>query len=907
MSSTGASTQSTSSIAGRKLTPMLRQYQQAKDECPKGALLFFRMGDFYELFFDDAVIAAQELDLVLTSRDKSDDPVPMAGVPHHAVDQYLARLVAKGFTIAICDQVEDPRSATGLVKREITRLVTAGTISDPEMLDPGSRHYLAHAYLSQQIVTLTLLDLLAGETLCTHVPYNQLSEEIARMGVRELLLEQQNDTEQFLRKVVCERNVTVRVLEANKPTIQQAREMLIARFGIDAFVALDNGGSDIEYFSLARLLAYAENTQRRKLNHFIAPRSYRVADFLVLDEATRRNLELLQAGPNAETHGSLLWHIDRCKTAMGTRLLTQWLLFPLRDLNLIEQRYSDVEVLKSDRFLCQQLRQLLGSVRDTERLVGRVAVGRATPRDLLAIRETLDVVPQIRQLLTQQSSSLAEQWKNIDEVGDLCSHLQTAIVDDAPLAINDGGIFRRGYSKELDELINFHDGNHAYLMDIERCERERTGISSLKVRYNRVFGYYIEVTNANLNNVPSEYIRKQTLVNAERFITEELKNFEEKAIHASERRKACEQRLFTELLTKVNVAINRLRAIARLLAKTDVLISLGVLADEGRYVRPQIINEPIIELTESRHPVVERLLPQGERFIANDVNISNEDQQLLVITGPNMAGKSTVMRQTAICVLLAHMGSFVPAKQAVIGICDRIFTRVGAADHLGRGHSTFMVEMIEAATILRQATAKSFVLIDEIGRGTSTYDGVSIAWAVAEYLHDTIGCRTMFATHYHELTDLARERPRVVNMSISVKEHNEHIVFLRQLVDGAANRSYGIQVARLAGLPDSVLERARQVLANLESGELDEEGMPVLGHGANQQYDNHTHQLNLFSQANKSASEAHDEILNKKTMVSVIERELLDLDPTHMTPVEALVALDRLRRLVEPHENNMKE
>ena len=817
----------------RRLTPMLRQYLDAKAACPDNCILMFRMGDFFELFFEDAKIAARELDLTLTAREKNDDPIPMAGVPHHAVAGYIARLVERGYSVALCDQVEDPRKAKGLVKREVTRLITPGTVADLESLDPCSANYLAAVARTahdETMVVVALLDLLAGELLCTHAPLVSLGDELRRMNVREVLVDQ--DLEKAVREVAEEgRRIAVRSLEAAglAPLDDTAaRSFLDARFSCDVIAGMANGGDTVERQTLTQLIRFAESTQRRVLKHLMPPRAYRISNFLVVDETTRRNLELTRTQMDNQRQGSVLWHLDQCCTAMGSRLLAQWMAFPLRDLTGINQRLDAVQWLKESRPLRQSVQAAYDGVRDIERLSGRVALGVCTPRDLAAMRASLQRLPALQQALAPHATPLGMRWRDADPIADLHDTLQRALVDEPPITAADGGIFRHGFCPELDELLTLAGEGHAFLTALERDERQRTGISSLKVRYNRVFGYYIEITNSNLGQVPPDYVRKQTLANCERFITVKLKEFEDKVLYADERRKERETQMFAALLVDVAAAADRLRAMARLLAETDVLLALAQVADEYRYCRPSVCPEPVLELEEARHPVLERLLPGGERFVPNDVRLSCDQRQLLIVTGPNMAGKSTVMRQTALCGLLAHMGSFVPAKSARIGLFDRLFTRVGASDNLGRGHSTFMVEMLETAAILRFATQQSLVILDEIGRGTSTYDGVSIAWAVAEYMHDVVGCRAMFATHYHELTDLALQRPRIVNVSVAVKEHNDSVIFLRRLVDGAANRSYGIQVARLAHLPESVLLRAREILSNLEGREFDEGGQPAL-------------------------------------------------------------------------------
>ncbi len=870
-----------SELLNRKLTPMMQQYLAAKAVHPD-AILFFRMGDFFEMFFEDAKVASAELDLTLTSRDKDrgEDAVPMAGVPHHAATSYIARLVERGHTVVVCDQIEDPRLAKGLVKRAITRVVTPGTLSDLEALDPVSHNYVgALAGAPEGDWSLAMLDMLAGELVVTRTTAATCTDEMRRMGVRELVLAASLDTPA---RAAIPEGLPLRTLP-DWPSAATARAFLSERFG--AALTLPEGGNDFDVTALAAVIGYVENTQRRALKQIMPPRAYRATDAVVLDEATRRNLEILTTQMENRRQGSLIWHLDRCRTAMGSRLLAQWLSFPLRDPYTIGLRQDSVAALKDHRELRASMQAELDAVRDLERVLGRLAIGRATPYALGLIRNALGVVPQLQTLGASVGGPLGQKWQGADSVAELAATLKTALVEAPPISPSDGGIFQRGYQADLDELIGLATEGHGFLVELEQRERARTGINNLKVRYNRVFGYYIEVTRSNLQQVPADYVRKQTLVGAERFITDELKRYEDKVLHADEARKHRELELFEALCVELGSHTPRLRALSRLLAETDVLLSLAHVADEGRYIRPTLTSAPVLTLVGSRHPVIERLMPQGERFVPNDISIDVDTRQLAIITGPNMAGKSTVMRQVALTTLLAHVGAFVPAKEATLGLCDRIFTRVGAADNLGKGRSTFMVEMMETATILKDATRTSLVLLDEIGRGTSTFDGVSIAWAVAEYLHDKIGCRTLFATHYHELTDLARERPRIVNLSVAVQEHHEKIVFLRKLVEGPANRSYGIQVARLAGLPEIVLTRARQILANLEAGELDEEGMPFIAsshHGKTQHA-----QLQLF---HHPAAPPH--------VVSAVEMALQELDPLNLTPMQALAELARLKLLL---------
>ncbi len=855
-------------IEGRALTPMMRQYLRAKAENPS-ALLMFRMGDFFEMFFEDARIAAKELGIMLTSRDKDrgDGGTPMAGVPHHAVGSYVARLVDRGFTVALCDQVEDPKKAKGLVKREITQLVTPGTLSDLDALDPAAPSYVAFvgaAEGSPPVRPVGALELLAGELLVTHCDEALLADELRRLGVRELLVP---DAERSAveRLLGPERQLPLRPLTSLVGPAA-ARRALADRFGNEALIGQDGPASDGQAVALVELVRFAEATQRRALAHLMKPRAYRVADTVILDETTRRNLELTTTLLDNRRQGSLLWHLDRCRTAMGSRRLGQWLLFPLREPAAIEERLDAVQALKDDRGGRETISRALDGVRDLERLLGRVAIGRATPRDLGAVRGSLQQIPALRAALAEQRTALGRRWRELDPLPELAALLERALVDEPPLACTEAGIFRPGYDAPLDELAATCGEGHGFLVDLERRERARTGIHNLKVRFNKVFGYYIEVTKANLAAVPSDYVRKQTLVNAERYITDELKRFEDRVLNADERRKARELELFAELVDTVAAQGARLRTISRLLAETDALASLAQVADEGRYCRPELVAEPVLALEASRHPVIERLLPGGERFVPNDLRLDADGEQLVILTGPNMAGKSTVMRQAALVAILAQMGSFVPARTARVGLCDRIFTRVGAADNLGRGRSTFMVEMLETASILRHATRQSLVLLDEVGRGTSTFDGVSIAWAVAEELHDRVGCRTLFATHYHELTALAEGRARIVNRSIAVQERDGRVVFLRRLVDGPANRSYGIQVAALAGLPGGVLRRAREVLGELERRQ---------SHPGR-------------SEASPPAPAAPE---------GALEAALDALDPLNLTPLQALAALDRLKTI----------
>lgn len=877
-------------IGGRRLTPMLRQYVNAKAECPEDSILLFRMGDFYELFFEDAVTASRILDITLTAREKGSDAIPMAGVPHHSISNYIARLVQHGLTVAICDQVEDPKKAKGLVKREITQLITPGTVSDLEALDPGAANYLAHiAGDAGEGFVLTFLDLLAGELLWTRVQKESVLDELRRMGAREILLDEAVET--VFGAELKTRSLTTREIPEDTLSEEEAQNELSKRFGPQGGSLPGEARPGEVARTLERLIRFAESTQRRRLAHLIPPKAYVISDYLVLDEATQSNLELVRTQRDNRRQGSLLWHLNQCRTAIGSRTLAHWLLFPLRSPDRINSRLDTVEALKRERPLREALQATLDPVRDIERLVGRVSVGRANPRDLGALRASLKQLPLLKEAVEAHPSPLGERWKGADLVVDLSALLDGALVAEPPTSSGEAGIFNTGYRPDLDTLIEASEGGHQFLAELEQRERVETGIAKLKVRFNKVFGYFIEVSKAQMNLVPERYIRKQTLVNAERFITEELKNYESTVLNADARRKERELELFGELVEEVAGQTSRLRAVSRLVAATDALLSLAQVADEWRYVRPTLTDEPVLELTESRHPVIERMMPGGEHFVPNTITLDSESNRLSIITGPNMGGKSTVMRQAALSAILAHMGSFVPASKARVGLFDRVFTRVGASDDLSRGISTFMAEMLETSTILRDATSRSLVILDEIGRGTSTYDGISIAWAVAEHLYRQSKALTMFATHYHEMTELAQRESGVSNWSVAVRQRGERIVFLRQLVEGAANRSYGISVAGLAGIPSNVLVRANELLALLESRREEEVRSRVEAGGDESAFP----QLDLFGPRPTAAMRGPDP---KAAQDRALAAEVETLDINQLTPVQALLELERLKSLV---------
>ena len=933
--------------AGRTLSPMLRQYVEAKQENPD-VILLFRMGDFFELFFDDAKLVAELLDLTLTARDKGDNPVPMAGVPHHAVEGYVARLVAQGYSVALCDQIEDPKAQKGLVKRAITRLITPGTICELDALDPGQTSFLAAAVPvetneqnSPQTgeLALAFLDVLAGELAVTLVPAAEAAEELLRMGAREVLADQAiaDPLTATLRRggVALRPDWAQRRRERPQGAATEATDVAALPPAPPLPRALGaDPGTDAQRAALRRatqeVLAWARHTQRQALRHVAAPKFYRRDEAMVMDEATRQNLELVCTQMDRRRQGSLLAHLDVTRTPMGSRLLRRWLLAPLRTEATIARRADVVESLVDAPEARETLRSALREVRDVERLAGRVAVGRATPRDVAALSCSLAQLPAIAAcaaaLPAPQGAVLAEAWGRAPMLAELVGRAQAGLVEQPPSHAQEGGIFVRGYDAALDELITLTEDADGWLAAFEERERARTGIAGLKVRYNRVFGYNLEVSRAQQKPLPDDYVRRQTLANAERYVTEELKAFETRALSAAAERKAHEASLFAALVRRFADALAQLKAISRLLAQTDALVALAHVAARHRYVRPRLTAAPQLALKGSRHPVLETLLPHGERFVANDVACAADSDRLIVLTGPNMAGKSTLMRQVALSVVMAQMGGFVPAERAEVGLCDRLFVRVGASDNLSRGQSTFMVEMVETATILRQATSASLVLLDEIGRGTSTFDGLSIAWAVAEYLHNQVGCRTLFATHYHELVALTEQLAHACAMQVTVHEQDGQLVFLRQLRRGAAMRSYGIEVARLAHLPAPVLARAREVLAALEaSGAQGAEGgcaeapQPVDGGGRAGGPPlprmPSRRQLSLFAAgaeasapttASAAGGDADPVAGNRATdapapraaraAAQKLRRALLNYDLERMTPLQALVALQRLQR-----------
>ena len=809
-----------------ELTPMMKQYLEVKRDNPD-SILFFRLGDFYEMFADDAKLASKELDLTLTSRDHGkhekpeDERVPMCGIPYHASDAYIARLIAKGYKVAICEQMEDPALAKGLVKRDIIRVVTPGTVVDAACLEDKSSNFLCGIYLDDKSAGAAFCDVSTGETHLTAFTGKErlehVTNELGRFAPAEAVLSKGAAASGELERVLRERFRCRIESGGDRFDLSAAEKSIRAQFGEEGFARLP-AGNPAAAMALGGLLSYLHETQKTDLSYIRELDYYEQGRFMELDMTARRNLELTETLQRREKKGSLLWVLDRTKTPMGGRLLRSWLERPLLSVTAIARRSAAVEALVNDTAAREELIAAMTGLGDMERLIGRIVYGTAGGRDLASLRSAIERLPAVAaQLRTFSSGRLGELSAGFDALADIGEKIAAEICDEPPFSVREGGIIRDGFDQEVDKLRKILSGGKDFITDIEAREKEKTGIRTLKVSYNKVFGYYIEVSNSFKGQVPDTYIRKQTLVNGERYITQELKELEHTILTASDRVVALEYELFTALRQEIAAQAGRVQTAAAAVAEADALASFAETAVRNRYCRPDVDESGVIDITGGRHPVVERML-RDSLFVPNDTFMGQQENRVAIITGPNMAGKSTYMRQVALIVLMAQMGSFVPAEHAHIGVVDRIFTRIGASDDLSAGQSTFMVEMTEVSEILRHATKNSLLILDEIGRGTSTFDGESLAQAVLEYCADKklLGAKTLFATHYHELTELENTLPGAVNYNIAVKTRGDDIIFLRKIIPGGADRSYGIEVARLAGLPEKVLTRAKEVLRELE-------------------------------------------------------------------------------------------
>ncbi|NNF46855.1 MAG: DNA mismatch repair protein MutS [Desulfofustis sp.] len=879
-----------------KMTPMLRQYLEIKEDYPN-EILFYRMGDFYEMFFEDAEVASKILGITLTSRNNKADTarIPMCGVPYHAAQNYLAKLVKAGERVAICEQTEDPSQAKGIVRREVIRVVTPGVTTDDQILEDNENCYVCALSRSSGESTpqwgFSFLDLSTGEFLAGEesdgalVP-EQIIDHLTRMRPAELLVNegQQDELAKLIEAATLHLpQLCITPRSADLFHVKEANHDLVDHFKVINLDGFGCGSMRQGIVAAGALLDYARETQKSDIGHIEKLIPLNRDSVLLIDDASRRNLELTRTIIGNNREGSLLSVLDKTRTPMGGRLLQNYLLQPLQDIDTITERQDCVSFFHHNPAIRQQFRDYLQAIYDLERLNSRMVLGQGNGRDAVALRQSLAILPGIHTLLKQCATIGLQRIDNdFDDLAELADLLDRSIGDEPPVTLRDGNLIREGYNEELDQLIHLLRDGKALILGLENQEREKTGITKLKIGYNKVFGYYIEVGNAHLDKVPEHYLRKQTLVNAERFITPELKEFESRVLTAQERRLELEYQLFIEIRTTLAENSSRILQTAKFLARIDVFTNLAEIARHYHYTRPELTNDGTIQILEGRHPVIERSLATG-KFVPNDISLDQSLNQVLVITGPNMAGKSTILRQTALIVLLAQMGSFVPAEKSVLSVVDRIFTRVGAMDDLRRGQSTFMVEMNETANILNNATPKSLVILDEIGRGTSTYDGLSIAWAVAEALvnKDRQGVKTLFATHYHELTELAKTHDRVQNYSVAVKEWNETIIFLYKLIKGGTSRSYGIQVAALAGVPDEVVARAQEILKRIDQADFDHRTVTSRNSGGGGKK-KHPSQLQLFS------APGHP-----------VVDQLGKIDLDNMTPRQALEHLYSLKGLLD--------
>ena len=874
-----------------QLSPMMQHYMETKKEYPD-CILFYRLGDFYEMFFDDALTVSKELEITLTGKDCGlSERAPMCGVPFHAVDSYLYRLVQKGYKVAIAEQMEDPKQAKGLVKREVIRVVTPGTITSSQVLDETKNNYLMGIVYMDGIYGISTADISTGDFMVTEVDSDrELFDEINKFSPSEIICNNALymsgvDMDELKNRY----QVVISALDSRFFGEESCRRILMEHFKVGALVGLGLEDYATGIIAAGAVMQYIYETQKSTLEHITTITPYSTGQFMVIDTSTRRNLELVETMREKQKRGTLLWVLDKTKTAMGARLLRACIEQPLIHRDEIIKRQNAVEELNMNYISREEICEYLNPIYDLERLIGRISYKTANPRDLIAFRSSLEMLPYIKRILGEFNSELlAELGRELDPLQDIFQLIGNAIVEDPPITVREGGIIRDGYNEEADKLRQAKTEGKNWLAELEAKEKEKTGIKTLKVKFNKVFGYYFEVTNSFKDQVPAYYIRKQTLTNAERFTTDELKQLEDIIMGAEEKLVSLEYDLFCQVRDKIGAEVVRIQKTAKSIAGIDVFCSLSVVATRRNYVKPSINDKGVIQIKNGRHPVVEQMM-RDDMFVANDTFLDNGKNRLSVITGPNMAGKSTYMRQVALIVLMAQLGSFVPAQEADIGICDRVFTRVGASDDLASGQSTFMVEMTEVANILRNATRNSLLVLDEIGRGTSTFDGLSIAWAVIEHISNSklLGAKTLFATHYHELTELEGTIAGVKNYCIAVKEQGDDIVFLRKIVRGGADKSYGIQVAKLAGVPDSVIARAKEIAEELSDADITARAKEIA-------------EISSNITQHKAVPKPDEVDLQQLSFFDTVKdddiiRELDSLELSTMTPLDAMNTLYRLQ------------
>ena len=864
-----------------EFSPMMQHYLETKKQY-KDCVLFYRLGDFYEMFFDDAEIVSRELELTLTGKDCGQEKrAPMSGIPYHAADSYIAKLIEKGYKVAICEQVEDPKQAKGIVKREVIRVVTPGTVIESNLLEEKKNNYIMAIYKSGLYFGISVCDISTGEFLATqiveHNNFARLLDEISRYSPAEIIVSDMMFNSKTEIEKIKERFETY-ISKESEESFDGEYELLSGMYNIidDKNEKIKNlSDKKLAIYAINALLKYLEDTQKTSLDHINTIKIYNTTRYMALDINARRNLEITEKMRDKSKKGTLLWVLDKTSTSMGGRLLRRWLNDPLIDRKEINDRLDAVEELKDSIILRGDVIEALKKVYDIERLAGKISYGNANGRDMISLKNSFKQLPEIKKVLSTTGAGLLKEiYENIDTLNDIYEIIEKSIVDEPPIGVKDGGIIKIGYDPEIDKLKLATTEGKKWILELEAKEREQTGIKGLKVGFNKVFGYFIEVTKSNLSMVPDRYVRKQTLTNCERYITEELKNLENQILGAEERVVTLEYNAFCEIRSSIEKQIQRIQKTATLVSTLDVLVSFATVAEDMNYVKPEVDNGGVIDIKEGRHPVIEKMI-SNSNFVPNDTYLDEEGNRLAIITGPNMAGKSTYMRQVALITLMAQVGSFVPASYAKIGVVDKIFTRVGASDDLSMGQSTFMVEMMEVATILKEATKNSLVILDEIGRGTSTYDGLSIAWAVAEFIADKekCGAKTLFATHYHELTELENKVEGVKNYSIAVKEKGEDIIFLRKIVDGGTDESYGVHVARLAGVPQVVTKKANEILQSLERRN-------VLNN-------------KIIEQAPKKESADQIDMYNYK--IAEVAHEIDRIDFNQLTPIDALNTLVKIK------------